>query len=30
MEYTQSTKPFQADTEARRAVSTVPPITTSF
>ena len=26
----QSTKPFQAETEARRAVSTVPPMTTSF
>lgn len=26
----QSTKPFHADTETRRAVSTVPPITTSF
>jgi len=26
----QSTKPFHAVTEARRAVSTVPPMTTSF
>jgi hypothetical protein len=26
----QSTKPFQAETDALRAVSTVPPITTSF
>ena len=26
----QSTNPFQADSEARRAVSTVPPMTTSF
>jgi hypothetical protein len=26
----QSTKPFHAETEARLAVSTVPPITTSF
>jgi hypothetical protein len=26
----QSTKPFHAETDARRAVSTVPPITTSF
>jgi len=27
---TQSTKPFQADIEALRAVSTVPPMTTNF
>jgi len=26
----QSTKPFQAETDALRAVSIVPPITTSF
>lgn len=26
----QSTNPFQAETDARRAVSTVPPMTTSF
>ena len=28
--FSQSINPFQAETDARRAVSTVPPMTTSF